>query len=146
MIHLTSALELPLGLEARIENPPSISENYSLSHKFEKPSVILEGKDFIAWITLKDGDDGKSHYSFRAYSKVHKLEVSGKGELYERYYRVTDPNTGKNESRVIDKGSKLIIDAGLFRVRWSAGSYIYLQDGISVEVGDEVDYRLKIKE
>jgi len=143
---LASAIDIPHGFEALIENPPSISANHTKSHKFEKPSVILQSKDFIALITISEEKMGKAKYQFRTYSKIHKLEVSGEGELYENYYSISDPNSEKNERRVIDKGSKLVIDAGIFKVEWSAGSYIYFGEGVTAEVGDEVDFRIKIKE
>ena len=70
--------------------------------------------------------------------------MSGDGELYERYYKVRDLNSITSEVSVIDRGSKLIIDAGFFKANWSAGGYIYLDKGIAASVGDEAAYRLKI--
>jgi hypothetical protein len=139
-------MEVPRDSETLMESPPSISENHTKTHKFEKPTVILESEDFVAMITLSEKVDDKVRYRFKAYSKIHKLEVSGGGELFERYYSVSAPNSEEeqNKSRVFDKGSKLIIDAGIFKVTWSAGSYIYLQNGVSAEVGDEIDYRIRI--
>ena len=125
-------------------NPPSISDpDHTLAHKFEDPSVILEGKDFIALITLiKTGEEDKMKYRFRTYSKTFKVEVSGDGELYERYYKVKDPNSMTTD--IIDRGSQLIIDAGFFKAQWSAGGYIYLDKGISAKAGDEDGYLLKL--
>jgi hypothetical protein len=98
--HLATGAETPANWGALMANPPSISDHQALTrriHKFDDPSVILEGKDFIALITLtKNINDDKVQYHFRAYSKTFKVEISGEGELYERYYKVTDLNSEKH--------------------------------------------------
>ena len=50
-----------------------------------------------------------------------------------------------SEVSVIDRGSKLIIDAGFFKANWSAGGYIYLDKGISAKAGEEAAYLLRIQ-
>ena len=145
--HVATGDETPANLGALMANPPSISDHHTLTHKFEDSSVILESKDFIALITLtKTANSDKVQYRFRTYSKTFKMEVSGDGELCERYYKVIDLNSEKHESSLIDRGSKLIIDAGCFKATWSAGGYIYLNKGISAIVGEEAAYQKKIKE
>jgi len=74
--HAATADETPSNWGALMANPPSISDQHTLTHKFEDPSVILEGKDFIALITLtKTGNGDKVKYRFRTYSKTFKVEV-----------------------------------------------------------------------
>jgi hypothetical protein len=139
-------VEVSQALRERIENPPSISTNYTHSYTFKTPSALIEGKDFVAFLALtKQADSDKVTYRFRSYSKRHKLEVTGQGEVFERYYRIADPSAKQHDDEVFDRGSQLLIDAGLFKIEWSSGNHIYYQDGFTVVEAKESEYEAKIK-
>ena len=143
-----SAIEVPKGMLALIANPPSISKDRlnERSFTFKNKSAIVEGEDFIAYLELaSEADVSASTYRFRSYSKQFKLEISGEGRVFERYYRIKDPSGKASASRTIDRGSKLVIDAGLFKVRWSSGNHIYIGKGFTAKPGSEEDYLAKIK-
>ena len=139
-------MEKPDGFYSRLKKPPSISVERKTNHHCKNGSTIIESKEFVALLTFGDKDaSGRVAYKFRAYSKQDKLEVSGDGAVFERYYRVSDPHSFSDDSSVVDRGSQLTIDAGIFTVEWSLGNYIYLQDGISAVEGSERDYESKIR-
>jgi hypothetical protein len=91
-----------------------------------------------------DGTNDRK-YTFKKYSKKFKVEITGEGSVFERYYSVSDPKSEKRESTVMDKGSELFIDAGLFRAEWSLGDYLYCPDSMVVNEASQVDYESKIK-
>jgi hypothetical protein len=139
---------LPQSLVDTIQTPPNISEGASGGFPVPQGSgVILRGKEFISYLFLESGPSSESaKYTFRTFSTVHKLEIQGRGEVFERYYRVSDPAEPNSNTTVIDRGSILDIDAGIFKITWSAGPYIYLGKGkVKAEAGSEERYLEIIK-
>ena len=71
----------------------------------------------------------KATYSFRTYSRIHKVEISGKGSVNENYYVIEFmPPDGKKEQLMIDKGSVKHVDAGLFKAEWSAPNSLHFNE------------------
>lgn len=139
--------EYPEELIRTIEFPPPISANQPKGYPIQQgKGGLLENKDFICYLELSgDVSSTESTYRFRTFSKKHKLEVSGTGKVHEHYYSLKDPNQ-KSTSRVIDKGSNLIIDAGLFTIGWSAGRWLYADaDALTVTEATEKDYEARVK-
>jgi len=142
----------PEAFRTLVQNPPSISEGLVDRESFTvgDASAIIEGKEFVAHIafsTVAGADDSASSYHFRSYSKTHHLEVRGSGKVFERYFRIQDPNDDENRSEVIDRGSELVIDAGLFKIEWSAGNHLYF-DGkkYTVKLGTYPEYEALTKQ
>ena len=145
-------VKVPPELLEIIADPPTISQtpNPMKRGSFNVPKdsgAIIQGEDFIAFVTLQDHQgDNSAKYTFRTFSKEFKLEISGEGELYEYYYRISDPHSSSCDSRVIDRGSKLTIDAGLFKAEWSSQRYIYYDpDRFSIVAATLDEYRNQIK-
>jgi hypothetical protein len=138
--------EIPAELTSIIKNPPTVSRSKHGAHFPEKGGLLIESPDLISFIQIikKDGTDDRK-YTFRTYSKKFKVEITGEGSVFERYYRVSDPNSEKRESTVVDKGSEPFIDAGLFRAEWSLGDYLYCPDSMVVNEASQLDYDSKIK-
>ncbi|MFN4152093.1 MAG: hypothetical protein ACK4IX_14220 [Candidatus Sericytochromatia bacterium] len=133
-----------------VKNSKSISENYTKSfHVPNDKGALIIGEDFISYIELLDNNtpsNRSSNYKFRTFSLKHKVEISGEGKVFEHYYSVKDPFNKKSTVTVIDKGSVLEIDAGLFKVEWSAGRYLYLNSNdIKIQESTEQMYEEKIK-
>lgn len=126
-----------------IKNPPSISESSSGGFTVPKDGgAILIGPGFISYISLfEEKDSDSASYKFRTYSTIHKLEIGGEGKVFERYYRISDPTIPSNGTSVIDKGSNLQIDAGLFLIEWSVGRHLYARkDTVKIQAGTEAQY------
>lgn len=147
-----SGVKVPPELLEIIADPPTISEapNPMKRASFNVPKdsgAILQGDDFISFVSLQDQQGTDSvKYTFRTYSKQFNLEISGDGELYEHYYKISDPHSSSCDSRVIDRGSKLTIDAGLFKAQWSSQRYIYYDpDRFSIVAATLDDYKNQIK-
>ncbi len=127
------------------KNPPSISKKPKTTFTFNESSAIIEGNGFFSFLTLEETKDGRVKYRFRTFSKTHGLEITGKGVVFEKYYRITDPKTGATVPALVDKGSKLKIDAGLFTLQWSLGNHIYLDKGITAAAATEAEYDERIR-
>jgi hypothetical protein len=138
--------EIPAELRAIIQNPPTVSPVEGGTHFPKEGGLLIESTDFISFIRIikKEGTDDRD-YEFRTYSKKFKMEITGKGSVFERYYRVSDPNSEKREKTVIDKESKLFIDAGLFKAEWSLGDYLYCPKSMATHEATESDYESRIK-
>lgn len=140
--------EMNKDLIDSVKNPKSISKSYKKSFSIpnDKGALII-GKEFISYIELVDNKTYSSNYKFRTFSLKHKLEISGEGKVFEYYYRIKDPLNKTSVVTVIDKGSVLEIDAGLFKVDWSAGRYLYLDnDNLKIQASTEQMYEEKIKQ
>jgi hypothetical protein len=142
----------PANFIEALKSPPIIAKIDQINVKAikldPKSTVIITGSDFISFLLIDGRPDEKvTTYHFWSYSKKFKLEVTGDGELYENYWRISNPNdTSGNRSEIsIDKGSKKMINAGLFQMEWSKGDYIYVVDGYTVENGGLKDYKAAIE-
>lgn len=138
----------PADFDKLIKNPPAISVNNKKG--FQVPngeSVILENEKFISLITITRVDEhDRALYQFWTYSKIFKKEITGKGSVFEHYYRITTTTDGQKSYAVIDKGSVLNIDAGIFKVEWSAGNYLYFNhQEIKANIGDFSEYQKRMK-
>lgn len=141
--------QIDIKLQSIIKNPPSVSEGPNKSFKIpEKGGVLIDAQEFISYIEVlaRDGDYGQK-YKFRTYSKIFKLEVSGEGRVFWRYYEIADPTQkGQKTITTLDMGSNLYIEAGLFKIEWSLGSYLYYEPSrVTITEGGRVDYALKIQ-
>lgn len=133
--------EVPAELQSIIKNPPSLKRGKSGTHFPATGGLLIESPDFISFVSITKQDNSTERdYTFKTYSKKFKQEVAGEGLVFEHYYRVSDPNSEKRTSSVIDKGSVLFIDAGLFKAEWSLGDYLYLPDTIKVKEASLEDY------
>lgn len=134
---------IPWQLKALMKRAPSISDD-SPVESFGVPSeggAIITSDDFICFLEVsKTKSSDRDRYKFRTYSKKYDAEVSGKGKVQENYYRIRRPSTNSG-AEVVDKGSTLMIDAGLFSVLWSAGHWIYVSPSkATVTKGTLADY------
>lgn len=142
--------EMNKDLIDSVKNPKSISKNYNNSFYVpnDKGALII-GEEFISYIELLDNttpSNNTCNYKFRTFSLKHKVEISGEGKVFEHYYRIKDPFNKKSTVTVIDKNSVLEIDAGLFKVEWSAGRYLYLDNNLKIQASTEEMYEEKIKQ
>ncbi|RCS41046.1 hypothetical protein DTL42_20870 [Bremerella cremea] len=139
---------IPWQLKAEIKRAPSIS-NSSPTKSFKVPlkdGVIIKGKDFISFLQIhKTKNFNRERYSFRTYSKKYDAEVSGKGKVEENYYHIRRAGTNSS-AEVVDKGSTLTIDAGLFSVLWSAGQWIYVSPSKATVTEGTIDEYHKVIE
>lgn len=140
---------IPWQLKAALKRAPSISDS-SPTKSFKVPQeggVIISGKDFISFLQIrKTKNPDRERYTFKTYSKKYAAEVTGKGKVEENYYRIRQVGT-KSGMEVFDKGSTLMIDAGLFSVLWSAGQWIYVSPAKATVIkGTLEDYEKAIEE
>ena len=119
---------IPDDLQEIMRRPPSVSEGYEKG--FTLPlgkGVLISGPEFVSFIELQeDVSSAECTYTFRTFSRKHKLEITGGGRVFENYYRIRNPRAAAHETIVFDKGSVLEIDAGMFKIQWSSGRHLYL--------------------
>jgi hypothetical protein len=140
---LRAAAEPPAKLLELMRNPSDLSGMYTGAFTVPRDrGAILFGPGFVSFLSLVElPGRGAASYQFRTFSRVHKLEVRGEGELLEKYHRISDPAQPQEGFHMVDKGSQLVIDAGLFKIRWSAGRHLYAQAGqVKIQAGTEKDY------
>src|SRR5262245_30830313 len=77
--------------------------------------VLIHEKGVAAVVFGDETKDGVQ-YKYRYLPKGGK-EESGKGEVFERYIHL--PGEKPNETRLIDDGGQLYLEAGPSRVEWS---------------------------
>jgi hypothetical protein len=137
--------EIPQELKNIVMNPPMLE-----GKGFQVPKdsgAIIKGEGYVSLITLEEAEnDGctTGRYQFRTYSTIHKIEVRGEGTVMEKYYRIAAP--GQKGGFLVDKGSQLQIDAGLFKVQWSLSRWIYAgkkeekNEDVTIQAGSEEEY------
>ena len=152
-LDLIKAMDVPAGLTTLIEHPLNISETSDPSRRgaFSVPAdgAIIIADGIISYLSIRsiNHQEKKFEYSFRTFSTVFKMEITGNGQLFENYYKITSPGSNSRDARVIDRGSKLMIDAGIYKAEWSADRYIYFDpDQYEVSTGSEADYEHMISE
>lgn len=147
------SVEVPDAFRELIDKPSDLSEGSPeeiRSIKVEDEGVILETKEFICHIQITRGaskldDDGSvydsiSVYNYRCYSKNFNLVVSGRGRVFEKNLEISEPIRRPKDKELVDTGSNLIINCGVFLLRWSAGDHIYFGAGTEALLGSADDY------
>lgn len=143
----------PLELQRILENATLICETNAKDVKTIKldpdESVVIQGPEFIACIMFKENlNDAITTYRFWTFSKKLGLQVTGSGELLENYWRVSKVNDkGETVSlTAIDRGSITKVNAGIFKIEWSKGDFLYYTDAVLVKKGDFEDYRIAVRD
>ena len=139
-----SELNLPEEFRGLLDSPPMIDYSSnggsSLVYSLEgRGSVLIVGEDFFSFVSYFEAEDSDLvKYSFKTFSKRFGLEVEGKGELFEKYFKVSQgkPDEKRRDVTLIDRGSKVEMNLGLVRIKWSKGGFLYHNGKISFEDGD----------
>lgn len=109
----------------------------------ENQGALIETSGLLCLVELHDAKPNRRTYTFRCLHKDSGIEITGDGEVFERYYRLKRPD--HKGSRVVDRGSSLTIDAGFLRMRWSLGRWIYYDQSIaSVSAASATDFETRV--
>jgi hypothetical protein len=144
------AQRLPEAVERLSKEPISVSGSASgrSGSSFDIPNgraAIIENDELVCLLELHDSGPNRRTYTFRTFHKPSGYEITGEGEVFERYYHILRP--GQNQStRVVDRGSVLFVDAGFLKIRWSLGRWLYYDPKlVSVSAGTKTEYEAKVE-
>ena len=118
--------------EALIERAVSVSPSGTGGAQIQITAgraALIETRELICRLLIHDTDvPSRKRYEFRTFHKPTGFEVSGTGEVFEKYWSIAKPNEGppnREDALVIDKGSVTVVDAGFLKIVWSAERWFH---------------------
>jgi len=144
------AQRLPEAVDRLSKEPISVSGGPSgrSGNSFDIPdgqAAIIESEELVCLLELREAGSNGRTYTFRTFHKPSGYEITGEGEVFERYYRILRPGQSQS-TRVVDRGSVLFVDAGFLKIRWSLGRWLYYDPKlVSVSSGSKAEYEAKVE-
>jgi hypothetical protein len=124
---------------------PAAPAKVSAPVVYEDLMLIVAAKEGVAAVVfVKDLPNGAA-YRYRFLPKDGGKEQTGEGKVLEKYERVpTKGPQGRVVTGAVDKGSRLVIEAGLIKLEWSysakgRGWVYYRPEEVRVQIGNARD-------